>query len=30
MSIMKAINRWINYELGIYDIQLELEAGDLD
>lgn len=30
MSIMKTINKWINQELGIYNIDLELEAGDLD
>jgi hypothetical protein len=30
MSIMKAISKWIDYELGIRNIDLELEAGDLD
>jgi hypothetical protein len=30
MSIMKTINKWIDIELGIYKIDLELEAGDLD
>ena len=30
MSIMKAISKWIDHELGIDKIELELEAGDLD
>ena len=30
MSIMKTIFKWIDKELGIKEIELELEAGDLD
>ncbi len=30
MSIFKTIYQWIDKEIGIIEIDLELEAGDLD
>ena len=30
MSIFRTIFKWIDHEIGIKNIDLELEAGDLD
>jgi len=30
MSIIKTIFRWIDKEIGLSHIELDLEAGDLD